>query len=83
MVVYGTDTFNTIKCVPYSNCIYRLSKISDKFNRDNSEKEYEKCKKVCIVFNGLGNINEMLDYVLHFKGEPKKLRIKLLNINYT
>ena len=28
MIVYDLETFNTIKCVPYSNCIYRLSKIA-------------------------------------------------------
>ena len=67
MVVYDKDTFNTIKCVPYSNCIYRLSKISGKYNRDISEKEYQKCRKGCIVFKGLDNINEMLDYVSQFK----------------
>ena len=36
-----------------------------------SEKEYEKCSKDCIVFKGLININEVLGYVLQFKGEPK------------
>ena len=40
MIVYDIETFSTIKCVPYANCIYRLSKISDKYYRDISEKEY-------------------------------------------
>ena len=30
MVIYGIKTFNTIKCVPYSNCINKLSKNSGK-----------------------------------------------------
>ena len=34
MVVYGIETFSTIKCVPYANCIYRLGKISGKYYRD-------------------------------------------------
>ena len=83
MVVYDIETFNTIKCVPYAKCIYRLSKISSKFYRDISEKEYQKCLNDCIVFNGLDNINKMLDYDLQFKGEAKKLITKLLNIIYT
>ena len=33
MVVYDIEFFNTIKCVPYANCIYRLSKISGKYYR--------------------------------------------------
>ena len=40
MNVYDIDTFNNIKCVPYANCIYRLSKISGKYHRDISVKEY-------------------------------------------
>ena len=43
MIVYDIETFNTIKCVPYSNCIYRLSNISGKYYRDITEKEYQKC----------------------------------------
>ena len=30
MIVYDIETFNTSKCVPYSNCIHRLSKVSGK-----------------------------------------------------
>ena len=72
MVVYDIETSSTIKCVPYAICIYRLSKISGKYYRDLSEKEYQKCLNDCIVFEGLDIINKMLDYVLQFKGEPKK-----------
>ena len=83
MVVYDIKTFDTIKCVPYTNCIYRLSKISGNYYRDLSEKEYQKCLNDCIVFKGLDNINKRLDYVLQFKGEPKKLITKLLKVFYT
>ena len=38
MVVYDIETLITVKCVPYANCIYRLSKISGKYYRDKSEK---------------------------------------------
>ena len=72
MVIYEIKTFNTIKCVPYANYIYKLSKLSGKYHRDRTEKEYQKCLNNFIVFRGLDNNNEMLDYVLQFKGEPKK-----------
>ena len=34
MIVYDIENSNTIKCVPYSKCICRLSKKSGKYNRD-------------------------------------------------
>ena len=83
MVVYDLEIFNADKAVPYANCIYTLSKLSGKNNRDESEKEDQKCLNDCIVFKGLDNINQTLDYVLQFKGELKELIIKLLNIIYT
>ena len=81
MIVYDIETFSTIKCVPYANCIYRLSKISGKYYRDISEKEYQKCLTDCIVFKGLDNINKMLDYVLQYKGEPKRTNNKIVKYN--
>ena len=81
MIVYDIETFSTIKCVPYANCIYRLRKISGKYYRDISEKEYQKCLNDCIVFKGLDNINKMLDYVLQFKGEPKRINNKIVRYN--
>ena len=81
MIVYDIEAFSTIKCVPYANCINRLSKISGKYYRDISEKEYQKCLNDCIVFKGLDNINKMLDYVLQFKGEPKRINNKIVKYN--
>ena len=78
MVVFDIETFSTIKCVPYTNCIYRPNKLSGKYNRDISEKECQKCLNDCIVFKGLDNINKMLDSVLQFKGEPKKINNKIV-----
>ena len=76
MIDYDLQTFNIDKTVPHANCIYRLSKKSGKYNRDISEKEYEKCKKDCIVFKATDSINEMLDYVIQFKGQPKRVNNK-------
>ena len=81
MIVYDIEAFNTIKCVPCANCIYGLSKISGKYYRDLSEKEYQKCLNDCIVFKGLDNINKMLDYVLQFKGEPKRINNTVVKYN--
>ena len=83
MVVYDSEIFNAAKAVSYANCIYTLSKLSGKNNRDESEKEYQKCLNDCIVFKGLDNSNQMLDDVLQFKGEPKRITNKTLNIIYT
>ena len=75
------ETFNTINCVPYSICIYRLSKISGNNNQDISEKVYQKRRKYCIVFKRLNDFNEMLYYILQFKGEAKRINNKNGNYN--
>ena len=71
------ETFNTDKVCPFASCIQRLSKISGKYNQDITQREYGKCGKDCIVFKGTDIFNEMLDYVLQFKGEAKKLYSKI------
>ena len=82
IVFYDLETFNKIRAVPHCSCIYKLSKISGKNHRDISKQENQKCLNDCIVFKGTDCINEMLDHVLSFKGEPKKVRKKLLNLIY-
>ena len=74
MIVYNIEIFNTITCVHYAICIFRLSKCSGKYHQDISEKEYQKVLNDCIVFKGLDNFNKMLNYVLPYKGEPKNIR---------
>ena len=81
IVIYDLETFNKIKVVPYCSCIYKLSKISGKCHRDISEQEYQKCLNDCVVFKGTGCINEMLDHVSSFKGEPKKVKNKIVEYN--
>ena len=81
IVVYDLETFNKIRAVPYCSCIYKLSKISGKYHRDISEQEYQKCLNDCVVFKGIDCINEMLDHVLSFKGEPKKVKNKMVEYN--
>ena len=77
-VVYDLETFNKNRAVPYCRCIYRLSKLSGKYHRDISEQEYQKCLNDCVVFKGTDCINKMLDHVLSFKGEPKKVKNKIV-----
>ena len=82
IVVYDLETFNKKRAVPYCSCIYKLSKISGKYHRDISEQEYQKCLNDCYVFKGTDCINEMLDHVLSFKGEPKKVKNKIVEYNF-
>ena len=81
IAVYDLETFNKIRAAPYCSCIYKLSKISGKYHRDISEQEYQKCLNDCIVFKGTDCIIEMLDHVLSFKGEPKKVKNKIVEYN--
>ena len=81
MIVHDLDTFNTDGAVPCANCLYRLSKLSGEYNRDTTRREYEKCRKECIVFKGTDSIEEMLDYVLQFKGEVKRIINKIVKYN--
>ena len=61
--------------------MYKLSEIAGKNHRDISEQHYQKCLNDCIVFKGTDCINEMLDHVLSFKGEAKKVNNKIVEYN--
>ena len=74
IVVYGLETFNEIRVVPYCSCIYKLSKILGKYHRDISEQEYQKCLYDCVVYKASDCNYEMLDPVFLFKGEAKILK---------
>ena len=81
IVVYFLETFNKSRAVPNCSCIYKLSKLSGKYHRDISEEEYQKCLNDCVVFKETDCINEMLDHVLSFKGEPKEVNNKIVEYN--
>ena len=81
IVVYDLETFNKIRAVPFCSCIYKLSEISGKDHRDISEQKNQKCPNDCVVFKGTDCINEMLDHVLSFKGEPKKNKNEIVEYN--
>ena len=71
IIVYDLETFSKIGVVPYSSCIYKLSKSSGKSNWDTSEQEYQKCLSDCVIFKGTDCINEIFNQVLSFEGEVK------------
>ena len=79
--MYDLETLNKIRAVPYCSFIYILSTISGKSHRDISEQEYQKCLNDCVVFKGTDCFNEMLDHVLSLKGEPKKVKNKIVEYN--
>ena len=81
IVVYDLETFNKNRAVPYCSCIYKLSKISGKYHRDISEQEYQKSLNDCVVFKGTDCFNKMLDHDLSFKGEPKKVKNRIVEYN--
>ena len=78
IVVYDLETFNKNRAVPYCSCIYKLSKMLGKYHQDTSKQEYQKCLNDCVVFKGTDCIIEMLDRVLSFKGELKKVKNKIV-----
>ena len=80
IVVYDLETFNKIRAVPYCSCIYKLSKSSGTYHRDISEQGYQKGLTDCVVFKGIDCINELLDHVLSFRVESKKIK-KIVEYN--
>ena len=42
IVVYDLETYNKDRAVPYCSCIYKLSKISGRYNRDITERNFKK-----------------------------------------
>ena len=81
MVVFDIETFNTDRAVRYAYCIYRLNKISGKYNRIIKEQEYQECLNDCTAFKGLDKINEKLVCVLQCKGEAKRVINKVVKYN--
>ena len=52
MVLYDIVTSNTDRAVLYAKCIYRLSKLSGKYNRDISEKDYQNVRMIVSFLKG-------------------------------
>ena len=71
-IVYDLETHNTDRARPYCISFYRLSKLSGRYNRDQTSDELDKCRKDTIVFDGGDCIKNALDYLLKLKGEERK-----------
>ena len=80
-IVYGLETFNKNRAVPYCSCIYKMSNFSGKYHRGLSEQENQKCLNDFVVSKRTVCINEMLDHDLSFKGEVKKIKTKIVESN--
>ena len=61
--------------------LFKLSKLSGKYYRDITQSEYEKIKNNCIVFKGTDCPNILLDHILEFKGEAKRVINKTVKYN--
>ena len=79
--MYNLDTFIKDRAVPYASGIYKLSKISGNYHQHITAKEYQKSLNDCVVFKGIDCVNEMLDCVLSYKGEPEEVNIKIVEYN--
>ena len=79
--MYDLEAYNKERVVPHCSCINKLSKISGKYHRVITEKEYQKCLNDFVVFKGTDCFNVELDHVLSFKGEPKKIKDKFVEYN--
>ena len=61
-IVYDLETHNTDRATPYCISSYRSSKISERYGRDQTRDELDKCKKDTIVFDGNNCISNALDF---------------------
>ena len=77
-LVYDLENFHTDRAVPYYFCLNRLGRIASKHIRHLTNEEYQKGKKVIIVFDGTVCINKMLDWFVSLKREPRKVKDKIL-----
>ena len=75
--MFDLETYKKGRTFPFCSCTYILSKFSGRYNRDITEKEYQKCLTDCVFFRRRGCIIELLDHVLSFKGEAKEVKIKI------
>ena len=80
IVVFDLETLNKVRAVPFCSCIYKLRKISGKYNRDISEEENQKCLNDCIVFKGIDCIKGMLGVPV-FKRKAKKIKSEIGEYN--
>ena len=71
-ILYELKTHNTDRARPYNMIFYRSSKLAGKYNRGLTPYEIENVKKDTFVFDGSNCISNALNFLLKFKGEPRK-----------
>ena len=82
VLIHDLGTFNTDRAVPYSICISKLNKNSGKYIQDITHREYEKSRIDFMLFNGNICINELLDYVLEFEGEARRVENEFVKYKF-
>ena len=73
-IVYDLETHNTDRARPYCISLYRLSKISGRYDRDQTCEELDKCKKDTIVSAGDKCVETVLNFRLKLRGEERKVK---------
>ena len=58
-----------------------MSKLAGRYNRDLTPDEIEKCRKDTIAFDGDNCVEKALDFCLKFKGEKRKVKIRIVEYN--
>ena len=79
--MFDLAIFNKVRVFPHCSCLYKLSKNSGKYHRDISEQKHQKRQNDSVVFKGTGCIKKLLDRVLSFKREAKKVNNKVVENN--
>ena len=82
MIVFDLETLNTIKAIFYANCSYGLSKISGKFLTSIMillAENLINVKKIVFFFER--TVSKILDYVLQFRVQAKKVNNKNVKNN--
>ena len=80
--VYDLEAYSTDTARPYNITFYRLSKIAGRYDRDPKKEILKKSIDDTLSFVGDNCIGNALDFLLKFKGDERKVKIKLLNIIY-
>ena len=80
-IVNDLETHNTDQARPYNMTFSRLSKLAGRYNRNLTPHEIEKCKNDTFVFDGDNCVANEIDFLLIFKGEERKVTIKIVENN--
>ena len=80
--VYDLETHNTDGARLDVFCLYRLSKLAGRYNKENSTPyEVEKSKNDTTAFCGDECVTNALDFCLKLKGEERKVK-KIVEYNF-